>query len=58
MEAEVEAHSLPPRWLVPSHRVALPAPNAEFAKRIAVLEAHARVGVPPWRLFIIEQVAA
>jgi hypothetical protein len=43
------AHVVPPRWPIPAQALELPAVGAEHACLLAVRNAHAEAGVPPWR---------
>jgi hypothetical protein len=48
-KVRIAAHAVPPRWLIPSQTVRLPAPDAEDACLRAVRWAHADADVPPMR---------
>ena len=48
----IEAHAIPPRWLVSRQVVKLPASDAEAARRRVVRWALADAGAPPLRSII------
>ncbi len=45
----IEAHVVAGRWEIPPTRVRVPAANAEHAREVAVIEAHSKAAVAPWR---------